>query len=107
MIYELRVYQCLPGRLPPLLERFERLTCRLFEKHGIEPVGFWTLEDGSASDLVYLLKWKSRAESEQTWASFRVDPEWVEARAGEAEAGRMVASITTQFLTPTAFSALR
>ena len=107
MIYELRVYHCLPGRLPTLLERFDTLTCRLFEKHAIEQVGFWTVEDESASDLVYMLKWNSVAESEAKWASFRVDPEWIEARAKQTEADRMIASITTQFLTPTAFSALR
>jgi hypothetical protein len=107
MIYELRTYHCLPGRLPALVERFETLTCRLFEKHGIKQVGFWTVEDESTSDLVYMLKWSSLAENEEKWASFRVDPEWVEARAKEAEAGRIVASITTRMLTPTAFSALR
>jgi hypothetical protein len=107
MIYELRVYRCLPGRLPALLERFATLTCRLFEAHGIEQVGFWTVEDEAASDLVYMLKWSSVAESEEKWASFRVGPEWVEARARQTAADRMIASITTQFLTPTTFSALR
>jgi len=107
MIYELRVYHCLPGRLPALLERFVTLTCRLFEKHGIEQVGFWTVDDEAASDLVYMLKWNSVAQSEEKWASFRVDPEWVEARTKQTEADRMIASITTQFLAPTAFSALQ
>jgi hypothetical protein len=107
MIYELRIYHCLAGRLPALVERFNTLTCRLFEKHGIKQVGFWTAEDESTSDLVYMLKWNSVAESEKRWASFRVDPEWIEARSNQTETERMIASITTQFLTPTAFSALR
>ena len=55
-----------------------------------------------------MLKWNSVAESEARFARFRVDPEWVLARAREAaDAGRMIASITTRMLTPTAFSALR
>ena len=107
MIYELRTYHCLAGRLPALLERFETLTCRLFEAHGIKQVGFWTLDDEANSDLVYMLKWDSVADREAAWASFRVDPEWVAARAKEGNAGAMVASITTQLLMPTAFSALR
>jgi hypothetical protein len=106
MIYELRTYHCLPDRLPALVDRFATLTCRLFEKHGFRQVGFWTDEDASTSDLVYILKWTTAAESEAKWASFRVDPEWVEARAKQAEADRMIASITTRMLTPTAFSAL-
>ena len=42
MIHELRVYRCVPGRLPDLNRRFETVTLKLFEKHGIRQVGFWT-----------------------------------------------------------------
>ena len=37
MIYELRIYTCLPGRLPALLKRFETATIKIWEKHGPEP----------------------------------------------------------------------
>jgi hypothetical protein len=40
MIYELRIYHCLPGRLPALIKRFETVTMRLFEKHGFRQGGF-------------------------------------------------------------------
>ena len=36
MIYEMRVYRCVPGRLPALLKRFETVTLKLWEKHGIK-----------------------------------------------------------------------
>jgi hypothetical protein len=42
MIYETRVYRCLPGRLPALLKRFETITLKLWEKHGIKQAGFFT-----------------------------------------------------------------
>ncbi|WP_300179983.1 NIPSNAP family protein [Bradyrhizobium sp.] len=32
MILELRVYRCVPGRLPALLKRFENTTLKLWEK---------------------------------------------------------------------------
>ena len=35
MIYELRIYRCVPGRKPALLSRFENETLRIWEKHGI------------------------------------------------------------------------
>lgn len=41
MIYELRIYTTLPGRMPNLLARFENHTLRIWEKHGIKQVGFW------------------------------------------------------------------
>ena len=42
MIYELRVYHCVPGRLPDLVKRFDTLTLPLWKKHGIQQAGFWT-----------------------------------------------------------------
>jgi hypothetical protein len=35
MIYELRIYQCVPGKLPALLKRFETKTLDIWKKHGI------------------------------------------------------------------------
>jgi hypothetical protein len=35
MIYELRIYRCVPGRQPALLSRFENETPRIWEKHGL------------------------------------------------------------------------
>jgi hypothetical protein len=42
MIYEMRIYRCLPGRLPALLKRFDTITLKLWEKHGIKQAGFFT-----------------------------------------------------------------
>ena len=42
MIHELRIYRCVPGRLPALLKRFEAVTLKLWDKHNIRQVGFWT-----------------------------------------------------------------
>ena len=39
MIYELRVYHCVPGRLPDLIKRFDTLTLPLWKKHGIQLIG--------------------------------------------------------------------
>ena len=43
MLYELRIYHCMPGKLPAVVARFENATVALFEKHGIQQVGFWTV----------------------------------------------------------------
>src|SRR5216683_5486067 len=72
MLYELRVYHSLPGRLPALLKRFETATVRLFEKHGIRQLGFWTVAIGESNqDLVYILQWESLAERDQKFAAFQ------------------------------------
>ena len=69
MIYELRVYRCLPNRMPALLKRFKSATLRIWEKHGIRQAGFWTTIIGeSNNELTYLLAWESLAEREHKWA---------------------------------------
>ena len=42
MIYEVRVYRCVPGRLPALLNRFANITLKIWERHGIKQAGFFT-----------------------------------------------------------------
>lgn len=108
MIYELRIYRCLPGRLPALLKRFETATLKLFDKHGIRQAGFFTTVIGeSNNDLTYLLAWESMAEREQKWTAFMTDPAWIGARAESERDGQIVANITSSFVAPTAFSAVK
>ena len=68
MIYELRIYETIPGRLPALNDRFANHTVGFFEKHGIHVVGFWTEEIGTSNQLVYMLGFDSLADREQKWA---------------------------------------
>jgi hypothetical protein len=108
MIYELRVYHTVPGRLPALVQRFDTVTCRLFEKHGIKQVGFWTVAIGeSNTDLVYMLQFESLSDREKKFAAFAADPEWIEARAKSEADGPIIASITNSILMPTTFSAMK
>ena len=108
MIYELRVYHCVPGRLPALLKRFETITLGLWEKHGIKQAGFWTVLIGESNqDLYYLVQWESLAEREKKWNAFQADPEWHAKRAETERDGPIVASITNSFLQPTAFSSVK
>ncbi len=78
MIYELRIYHCVAGRLPALLKRFETTTLGLWQRHSIRQAGFWTVlvGEGGNQDLHYLLAWESLAERETKWNKFASDPEW-------------------------------
>ena len=108
MIYETRVYRCLPGRLPALLKRFETITLKLWEKHGIKQAGFFTTLVGQSNhELTYMLAWESLAEREKKWTAFMTDPEWIAARAKTEEDGQIVGNIANQLLMPTAFSAVK
>jgi NIPSNAP len=107
MIYELRVYRCVPGRMPALLSRFENETLRIWERHGVRQAGFWTTLIGrSSQEITYMLAWDSLAEREKRWAAFQADPEWPAVVARTEKDGQLVESISSQLLVPTAFSAV-
>lgn len=108
MIHELRIYRCLPGRLPALLKRFETVTLTIWERHGIRQAGFWTTLVGESNqDLHYLLAWESMAEREAKWTAFQNDPEWIAKRADSEQDGPIVGNIVNAFLQPTGFSAVK
>jgi len=108
MIYELRNYQCVPGQLPKLLNRFDTITLKLWEKHGIKQAGFWTTLIGESNqELIYLLEWESLADREKKWNAFASDPEWIEKRAETEKDGAIVANVSNQMLMPTSFSSVK
>ncbi len=108
MIYELRIYECLPGRLPALLKRFEEHTLRIWEKHGIRQAGFFTTAIGESNNrLTYLLAWESLAEREAKWSAFARDPDWLKARDDSERDGQIIANLSSQILAPTAFSSVK
>jgi hypothetical protein len=108
MLYELRIYDCVSGKLPDLLKRFDTITLKLWEKHGIKQAGFWTTVIGESNQrLYYLLSWASLAEREQKWNGFATDPEWLTARAKTEENGAIVANVTNEILAPTSFSSVK
>jgi hypothetical protein len=108
VIHELRIYHCVPGKLPALLNRFATATLKIWEKHGIRQAGFWTVAIGASNQvLYYLLEWQSLAERETKWAAFIADPEWHATRARTEADGQIVAQVHNEILVPTAFSSVK
>ena len=108
MIYELRIYTCAPGRLPALLNRFDTITLKIWDRMGIKQAGFWTTLIGESNhQLIYLLQWESLAEREAKWNAFQADPEWQTKRAETEKDAPIVANVESQLLTPTAFSSVQ
>jgi hypothetical protein len=108
LLYELRIYRCIPGRLPNLHKRFEQTTLPLWEKHGIRPLGFWTILIGDGNhDLYYFIAWESLADRETKWAVFQADPAWISARAESERDGPILSNVKSMLLTPTAFSTVK
>ncbi|MCA9079175.1 MAG: NIPSNAP family protein [Planctomycetaceae bacterium] len=107
-VYELRVYTCEAGKLDALHARFREHTMRIFEKHGMTNVGYWTPTDGpeATTTLVYLLRHASADAAAKSWDAFRNDPEWKQvAQQSKEQHGKILAKAPeSQYLTLTEFS---
>jgi len=96
--YELRIYKCNPGKLETLLERFNNHTLKLFEKHGMENVGYWVPINNESNTLYYILAFPDRAARDASFKSFVADPVWKEVAAKSEENGKIIESITSVFM---------
>ena len=105
-VYELRVYHTYEGKLDELLRRFRDHTMRLFEKHGIHNVAYWTPTDDplKGKTLFYILAHPSRDAATANWKAFRDDPEWQEVQKKSEANGKLVEKVDSTFLTLTDFS---
>jgi hypothetical protein len=118
-VYELRVYTAAEGKLPELLKRFREHTAKLFERHGIKNVAYWTATDETRTaqglqvqtlkpegrTLIYILKYPSREAATASWKAFQDDPEWQQVRSKSEENGKLVEKVDSTFMTLTDFSA--
>jgi hypothetical protein len=83
--------------------RFRDHSVALFDKHGLELVGFWEHGAGDGT-LVYLLAFDSRTAADAAWEAFRTDPEWIRVRAQSEQDGILTAGVESVFMDPTDYS---
>jgi NIPSNAP len=108
MIYEMRVYEAAPGKLPALNARFANAALRLFARHGIVPVGFWTTYIGpSANTLTYILAWEDLGERQLRWDAFQADPEWLAVKAESERDGPLIERAESIIMKPTEYSGMQ
>jgi hypothetical protein len=107
VIYELRSYQCIMGKVPVCVKQIER-AIPIWERVGIRVIGIWTVAVGECNQVVhYLLGFESEGDRTQKWAAFAKDPEWPEqAKIMEAE-GAAIVSTSNSILLPTASSPMQ
>lgn len=110
-LFELRIYKTNEGKLPNLNARFRDHTLKLFEKHGItnDVYGIPTDEKTRNDTLVYFIIHADKAAADKSWAAFRADPEWKEARAASEKDGKILVEngVKNWYLTPTDYSPVK
>lgn len=99
MIYELREYVTVPGRMPALQARFADHTMALFRRHGLEVYGFWH-DPKDENRLVYMLRFADEEAMKSAWSAFQNDPDWQRAKADSEKDGKIVTEIHSRVLHP-------
>ena len=105
-VYELRTYTTLEGRLPNLHARFKNHTLKLFEKHGMKNVMYWTPTDEKTANntLIYVIWHASPEAAKKSWDGFRADPDWIKARDESEKDGKIVAKVEAVYMKATEYS---
>jgi hypothetical protein len=108
-VFELRTYVAADGKMDALHARFRNHTNQLFQKHGMDLIGYWMPVDGpdAANTLIYILAYPSREARQKSWQGFMNDPQWKQAHAASERDGKLVARVDSRLLTPTEYSAIR
>jgi hypothetical protein len=105
-VYELRIYHTYEGKLPALLTRFRDHTLKIFEKHGMKNVAYWTPTDDplKGKTLIYVIAHASREAAVANWKAFVEDPEWISVQTKSEANGKLVEKVDSTFMVPTDFS---
>ena len=113
-VFELRTYTTEPGRLDALNARFRDHTVKLFAKHGMVNIAYWTPmkgQKGADDTLLYIIAHKSTDAAKASFDAFRQDPAWTAAhKASEEKAGGSLTAkdgVKSVFMKATDYSAVK
>ncbi|HEY3128497.1 MAG TPA: NIPSNAP family protein [Acidobacteriota bacterium] len=108
-VFEIRTYTANDGKLEALQARFRQHTTKLFERHGMTNIGYWSPQDAplSKNTLIYILAFPSREAAKRSWEEFRNDPDWKKVQQESEVNGKLVSKVESVFADPTDFSPIR
>ena len=108
-VFELRTYTATPGNLDNLHARFRDHTTRIFRKHGMEVVGYWspTSEEEREDTLVYLLAHDNQDAANASWQAFIADSEWATVAEESNRNGQNLGGIEAKFMVATDYSPMK
>ena len=107
--FEMRTYYAAPGKMEALHTRFREHTNKLFVKHGMTLIGYWTPADskGAQERLIYILAYPSKEAREASWKAFVSDPDWLAAKAKSEQGGKLVDRVEPVYMNPTDYSPIK
>jgi hypothetical protein len=108
-VFELRTYFAKPGKMKALHARFREHTNKLFDKHGMTIIGFWSPSDEKAAEekLIYILAYPTREAAKKSWDEFRADADWKKVVDESEKDGKLVEKVESVYMNPTDYSPLK
>ena len=108
-VFELRTYTAPEGKLGDLHARFRNHTMRIFDKHGMKSVAYFSPQDAplSQNTLIYVLEHQSREAAKKSWDAFRTDPEWQKVSKESTVNGPITTKVVSVFADPTDYSPMK
>jgi len=105
-VFELRVYHASAGKLGELEARFRDHTIKIFDRHGLKSVAYWTPMDepDKSNTLIYILQHPSRDAAAANWKAFQDDPEWKSVKEKSEANGKLVDKVDSTYMAMTDFS---
>jgi hypothetical protein len=108
-VFELRIYHAAPDKMKALQARFRDHTCKLFKKHGMTIIGFWspTDKDEVEKKLYYILAYPSKEAADAAWKDFFADPDWIAVKKESEKDGKLVDKVESVYMSPTDYSPMK
>ncbi len=97
--FELRIYYAASGKLDALITRFSDHTTKIFEKHGMQNIGYWLPVTNDKNALYYILAYPDKEARKKSWEAFGADPEWKKVKDASEVNGKLVDSVKSVFMT--------
>ena len=107
MIYELRSYDVVPGRMPAMNARFKNHTMGLFGKHGIEVVGFWEVVVGTSNVLHYIVRFDDLGTASAPGRLSGAIPSGSASAPSPSKDGPIVARVRNEIWRPAPYSPMQ
>ncbi len=76
MIYDMRIYDIAPGRLPEYMAAVREVGLPVREKHGVTLVHWYYTEVGTLNRVFHTWAYRDWAHLAEAKARFRQDPDW-------------------------------
>ena len=76
MIYDMRIYDVLPGAVPRYMEAVREVALKIRQDHGVKLAGWYYTDIGPLNRIVHIWAYRDYAHFQEAREAVRNDPRW-------------------------------